>query len=124
LVKTSINLDYVNPLTETTKLELGLEAEMSLPPIIYLDAYSSDFTYDDRKIYSAYATLGKQWKKWSFQARLEQYNVEAIFKQASAADGQFKDDILSIYPSTFLSYNPGENPFNLSFSRRGRVSAR
>jgi hypothetical protein len=48
-------------------------------------------------------TLGKQWKKWSFQAgALEQYNVEAVFKQASAADGQFKDDILSIYPSTFF----------------------
>jgi hypothetical protein len=26
LGKNSINLDYVNPLTETTKLELGLEA--------------------------------------------------------------------------------------------------
>jgi hypothetical protein len=57
-------------------------------------------------------------KNGVFKQRLEQYNVEAIFKQASAADGQFKDDILSIYPSTFLSYNPGENPFNLSFSRR------
>jgi hypothetical protein len=31
-------------------------------------------------------------EKWSFQAgaRLEQYNVEAIFKQASAADGQLE----------------------------------
>jgi hypothetical protein len=57
--------------------------------------------------------------------RLEQYNVEAIFKQASAADGQFKDDILSIYPSTFLSYNPGENnSFNLSFSRRVQTEYR
>jgi hypothetical protein len=47
--------------------------------------------------------------EFSSGSTLEQYNVEAIFKQASAADGQFKDDILSIYPSTFLSYNPGEN---------------
>jgi hypothetical protein len=63
------------------------------------------------------ATLGKQWKKWSFQAgaRLEQYNVEAIFKQASAADGQFKDDILSIYPSTFLSYNQVKIILTLAF---------
>lgn len=119
---TIINLDYVNPLTETTKLELGLEArEESTANNLFRDnAYSSDFTYD-RTIYSAYATLGKQWKKWSFQAgaRLEQYNVEALFKQASSADGQFKDDILSIYPSTFLNYNPSENnSFNLSFSRR------
>jgi len=119
---TIINLDYVNPLTETTKLELGLESrnENTDNNLFRNSAYSSAFTYD-RKIYSAYATLGKQWKKWSFQAgaRLEQYNVEALFQQASNADGKFEDDILSIYPSTFLSYNPGENnSFNLSFSRR------
>jgi hypothetical protein len=64
-----INLDYVNPLTETTKLELGLEArdESTANNLFRDNAYSSDFTYD-RTIYSAYATLGKQWKKWSFQA--------------------------------------------------------
>jgi hypothetical protein len=92
---------------------------MSLPPIIYLEIMRTvtDFTYDQKSIYTH--TLGKQWKKWSFQAGASIINVEAIFKQASAADGQFKDDILSIYPSTFLSYNPGENNSNnLSFSRR------
>jgi hypothetical protein len=41
-------------------------------------------------------------KNGVFKREREQYNVEAIFKQASAADGQFKDDILSIYPSTFF----------------------
>lgn len=119
---TIVNLDYVNPLTETIKLELGLELrnETTDNNLFRNNAYSSNFTYD-RNIYSGYATLGKQWKKWSFQAgaRLEKYNVEAIFKQVTLANGQFKDDILSIYPSTFLSYNPSENnSFNLSFSRR------
>lgn len=119
---TIINLDYVNPLSETTKLELGLEnrLEKTNNNLFRNDSYNSDFSYD-RKIYSAYATLGKQWKKWSFQAgaRLEQYNVEALFKEVSKPDGPFEDKILSLYPSSFLSYNPSEkNSFNLSFSRR------
>ena len=96
---TIINLDYVNPLTDTTKLELGLEArDESTANNLYKDnTYSSNFTYD-RKIYSAYVTLGKQWEKWSFQAgaRLEQYNVEAVFKQASSADGQFNWESQSV----------------------------
>jgi outer membrane receptor protein involved in Fe transport len=117
-----INLDYVNPLTETIKLELGLEHrnETTDNSLFRDNSYSSDFSYD-RKISSAYATLGKQWKKWSFQAgaRLEQYNVDALFREVAQADGKFKDELLSIYPSSFLTYNPSENnSFNLSFSRR------
>jgi outer membrane receptor protein involved in Fe transport len=119
---TIINLDYVNPVTETIKLELGIELrdETTANNLFRNDAYSSNFNYD-RNIYSGYATLGKQWKKWSFQAgaRVEQYHIDALFQQASEADGVFKDDILSVYPSTFLNYNPSENnSFNLSFSRR------
>lgn len=117
-----VNLDYVNPLTETLKLELGLENrnETTDNSLFMNNTYSSAFSYD-RKISSAYATLGKQWKKWSFQAgaRLEQYNVDALFREASQADGKFKDELLNLYPSTFLTYNPSENnSFNLSFSRR------
>lgn len=119
---TIINLDYINPLTETTKLELGLESrnESTANSFFLNNSYDSNFIYE-RTLYSAYATLGKQWKKWSFQAgaRLEQYNAEALFKEAGQTDGKFKDDILSIYPSTFLTYNPSDkNSFNLSFSRR------
>ena len=119
---TIINLDYVNPLTETIKLELGLEHrnETTDNSLLRDSNPNSNFSYD-RKISSAYATLGKQWKKWSFQAgaRLEQYNVEALFKEVSKADGTFKDDLLNIYPSTFLTYTPSDNnSFNLSFSRR------
>lgn len=119
---TIVNLDYVNPLSETIKLELGLELrEETTDNNLFRDnVYGANFSYD-RNIYSGYATLGKQWKKWSFQAgaRLEQYNVDALFQQVAEANGKFNDDILSIYPSTFLNYNPSENnSFNLSFSRR------
>jgi outer membrane receptor protein involved in Fe transport len=117
-----INLDYVNPLTETIKLELGLEhrSETTDNSLFRNSIYNSDFSYE-RQISSAYATLGKQWEKWSIQAgaRLEQYNVEALFREASQTDGKFEDKLLNIYPSTFLTYNPTDkNSFNLSFSRR------
>jgi outer membrane receptor protein involved in Fe transport len=117
-----INLDYVNPLTETIKLELGLEhrSETTDNSLFRNSVYNSDFSYE-RQISSAYATLGKQWEKWSIQAgaRLEQYNVEALFREASQTDGKFEDKLLNIYPSTFLTYNPTDkNSFNLSFSRR------
>ncbi|MFV8346585.1 TonB-dependent receptor domain-containing protein [Flavobacterium sp. ZB4P13] len=119
---TIVNLDYVNPLTETTKLELGLESrnDNTNNSLFKDNAFGSAFTYD-RSLYSAYATLGKQWKKWNFQvgARLEQYDVEALFKKDGEADSKFEDDILSLYPSTFITYNPSDNnSFNLSFSRR------
>ncbi|EIA10480.1 TonB-dependent receptor domain-containing protein [Flavobacterium frigoris] len=119
---TIINLDYVNPLSETIKSELGLEHrnETTDNSLLRDSSPNSNFNYD-RRISSAYATLGKQWKKWSFQAgaRVEQYNIEALFKEVSKADGSFKDDLLNVYPSTFLTYNPSDNnSFNLSFSRR------
>ena len=119
---TIVNLDYVNPLSETTKLELGLESrnENTDNNLFLNNAYNSDFTYE-RTLYSAYATLGKQWKKWNFQAgaRLEQYNVEALFRKVSEVDSKFEDDILSIYPSAFITYNPSDNnSFSLNYSRR------
>lgn len=119
---TIVNLDYVNPLTETIKLELGLESrnENTDNSLFKDNTFGSDFSYE-RSLYSGYATLGKQWKKWSLQAgaRLEQYNVEALFREAGKADGKFKDDIFSVYPSTFITYNPSENnSFNLNYSRR------
>jgi len=116
------NIDYVNPITETTKLELGLESrdEETDNSFNVNNAYSSDFSYK-RTLYSGYATFGKQWKKWSAQAgaRVEQYNVDALFRKAGESDAKFEDDIFTIYPSAFLTYNPTDkNSFNFNYSRR------
>lgn len=119
---TLINLDYTNPLSETVKLELGLESRIEnvTNNLLENNAYNADFQYD-RKIYSAYATIGKQWKKWSAQAgtRIEQYEATGFFKKVNETDASFNHDILTLYPSGFLNYSPTEkNSFNLSFSRR------
>ncbi len=125
----TVNLDYVNPLNETTKLELGLQALLFETNIDYsstgtslnsqgnlVPTPSTDFDYT-RDIYSAYATYGKQFEKWSVQlgARVEQVEVKADTNVVRA----FTNDYLQVYPSAFVTYNPSEkNQYQVSYSRR------
>ncbi|PKB17528.1 outer membrane beta-barrel family protein [Flavobacterium sp. 5] len=117
-----LNLDYTNPLTETIKLEAGLETRIENTKNNFLvdGAYNSNFNYE-RHIYSAYTTISKQWKKWNAQvgARFEKYTADALFKKINEADGTFNDDLFTVYPSGFLNYAPNDNDsFNLSVSKR------
>ncbi|HKO78356.1 MAG TPA: TonB-dependent receptor, partial [Flavobacterium sp.] len=117
-----LNLDYVNPLTETIKLEAGLETRIENTKNNFLlnGAYNSNFNYE-RRIYSAYTTIAKQWKKWNAQvgARFEKYTADALFKKVNENDGTFNDDLFTVYPSGFLTYTPSENDsFNFSVSKR------
>lgn len=119
---TVINLDYTNPITEKSKLELGLESRIDKVENKFdIDkAYNSAFAYD-RKIFSGYATFGTQWEKWGAQVglRAENYQVEALFKEIGTTDGTFKDDIFAFYPNAFVTYNPSEkNAYQFSYSRR------
>ncbi|WP_103071245.1 TonB-dependent receptor domain-containing protein [Aquimarina sediminis] len=117
---TIINLDYVNPLSEKTNLELGAEARFRRTNSDYhttsLLFENIAFSYD-RDIYSAYATYGQNFEKWSYQvgARVESYDVTAIRNNETV----FEDDYITVYPSAYLSYKPGEkNSYQLSYSRR------
>ena len=135
---TTVNLDYVNPLSETAKLELGLQARLFNTNILYAstgESYnasgdliptpSTDFDYT-RDIYSAYATYSKKFDKWTYQlgARLENVNVDAIALQKNAVtedvtDITFNNDYFQVYPSLFITYSPSEkNSYQLSYSRR------
>lgn len=117
-----LNLDYVNPLTETIKLEAGLETRIENTKNNFLenDAYNSNFEYE-RNIFSAYTTVSKQWKKWNGQvgARFEKYTADALFKKVNETDGNFNEDLFTVYPSGFLTYTPNDNDsFNFSISKR------
>ncbi|MDY8137871.1 outer membrane beta-barrel family protein [Aquimarina sp. 2201CG5-10] len=115
---TTINLDYVNPLSESTKLELGYEGRLRRTDNEYVSTLFDDSAYKyDRDIHALYATYGKNYEKWSYQmgARFESYQVEAIFN----GEKVFEDDIFTVYPSAYLTYRPGEkNSYQLSYSRR------
>lgn len=115
---TTINLDYVNPLTEKVKLELGYETRLRRTNNKYQSTLFSNSRYTyDRNIHSFYATYGQNFEKWSYQlgARVENYEVEAVFN----GEKIFEDDIFTVYPSGYLSYTPSEkNSYQLSYSRR------
>lgn len=95
--RTTINLDYVKPLSETLKLELGAEARLfdseigrttdqrvinpfnlSTDPDTFINSPSTAFDYS-RDIYSLYASANKKWEKWSaqFGLRFESVTVNA-----------------------------------------------
>ncbi|SDL52586.1 Outer membrane receptor proteins, mostly Fe transport [Salinimicrobium catena] len=117
---TIANLDYVNPLSEKSKLELGAEARLLRIRNDYesTNEFINSTLYDyHRNIYSFYSTFGQDFGKWAYQvgARLENYNVEAIEEEAVI----YEDDYLTLYPSAFVTYVPGEkNSFQVSYSRR------
>ena len=117
---TTLNLDYVNPLSEKSKLEMGAEARIRNSRNNYITTNTnfqdSRYKYNN-SIYSFYTTFGQTLGKWAYQfgARLEKYDVEAIL------DGNqvYTDDYLTVYPSAFLSYQVSEmKTAQLSFSRR------
>ncbi|QEE49510.1 TonB-dependent receptor [Flavobacterium alkalisoli] len=120
---TTLNLDYVNPLSEKSTLELGAESRIirsdndynTTNPLITNPV--SDYTYD-MDIYSAYATFGQKFEKIGYQvgARFESYKVKAKSNSGGVA---FDDDYITVYPSAYLTYNLNQkNMFQVSYTRR------
>lgn len=123
---TTINLDYVNPLSDNATLEIGLETRLRRTKNTYvtdrLDFNNSNFRYD-RDIHSFYTTFSQSLGKWQYNLglRLEDYNVDTQFNEVTEAPVTFTDKLFNIYPSGFLKYSPNEeskNSYQLSFSRR------
>lgn len=120
ITNTIVNLDYVNPIGERSKLELGAEARLRYSTNIYRTTNTnlpdSDFDYDNT-IYSLYATFGQEYGKWSYQlgARVEQYDVKATYNGSNI----FEDDYITVYPTAFTSYKLSDlSSLQLSFGRR------
>ena len=135
--RTTINLDYTIPISESTKLETGLQARLFENNLIYnsdarvLNALGNfiptqtAFNYT-RDIYSAYASYGKQLEKWSYQIGLRAENVEVNafavdtdLTDNSTSEFPFKNDYFQVYPSLFLNYKASDkNAYQFSLSRR------
>ena len=135
-----INIDYVNPISETVKLELGAETRIQKitndfietineTPTSYNRNGNSNFEFK-RNIHSFYTNIGKQWKKWSVQAgaRLESYEIDGDFKNVVTSsnpsenideESNITDNIFSVYPSLFFNYKASDkDSFNFNYSRR------
>ena len=134
---TTINLDYVNPLSETSKLEMGLQSILFNNDIIYKsDARVrnssgnyiptlTDYDYE-RNIYSAYISYNKKFEKWTYQLglRAETVNENAVSNETDLSTNleteiPFENDYFQLYPSAFFTYTPSDkNSYQLSYSRR------
>ena len=125
------NADYVNPITETTKLELGVETRIQNSGNRFYDDNPSYISANNsfefgRNIYSAYANIGKQIGKWSGQlgVRLEYFDLDANFNINETnpdfnGTQNISDDLFTAYPSAFLTYTANDkNSFNFNYSRR------
>ncbi|MCF4101004.1 TonB-dependent receptor family protein [Gillisia sp. M10.2A] len=117
---TTINLDYVNPLSEKIKLELGAEARIRNSNNTYQTTNTNleDADYDyDNSIYSFYATYGQNFEKWAYQlgARVEAYDVTAVLNGIQV----FEDDYLTVYPTAYVSYQLSEKKtLQMNYGRR------
>ncbi|MEP0262678.1 TonB-dependent receptor [Dokdonia sp.] len=110
--RTTINLDYENPISETIKLEAGAQARifsseigrtsnqsvinpfnLSIDPNTFIASPTTDFDYS-RDIYSLYASVNKKWEKWSaqFGLRFESVDVTADTRE-TFQDGVVTDDL-------------------------------
>ena len=120
---TLLNLDYTNPISKNSKLELGAEVRINETKnnrkTTQFNVDNSSFQYD-RNIYSGYVNYNHKFNKLSMQlgARLEQYKIDGVFKKGTET-AKYSDKIFSVYPSAFFTYNPSKkNQYQISYSRR------
>ncbi len=130
-----VNLDYTKPLSEDTKLEVGLEAriqntfnkiitnqEIEVSGITTLQPKGNTRFNYNRTIYSGYVNFNKDFSKFSLQAglRFEQFDVEGVFTNTQQTNTpKYSDVIFTMYPSAFLTYFASDNDeFQIGYSRR------
>jgi len=128
----TINLDYVNPLSETTKLELGLQARLFESKIDRTSSQdvvnpfnvegpltrspSTAFDYS-RDIYSAYVTYGKSWGKYSVQVGVRGEMVEAnADTQETYESGTITGDLSNVDTDPEVDVTVDGNNINKAFT--------
>ncbi|MBZ5855843.1 outer membrane beta-barrel family protein [Flavihumibacter profundi] len=130
--------DFVNPLTETAKLEMGLRAQFRtvdsrndifqrLPDgtLIPLKELSSQYVNSDR-VLAGYTSFTNRYKKLGYQVglRLESSQYEGTVHSTTTSQKDtsqtFSNNFpISLFPSVFLSYDLGkQQSLQLSYTRR------
>ena len=124
------NIDYVNPLSEKAKLEIGYESRIQAGQNKFYDIQTTENTTNsfdyNRNIHAIYTNYSKTFGKFSAQvgARAELYNLFAHPLKISTDPTEnsnviITDEIFTVYPSTYLSYKLNDNnTFNVNYTRR------
>lgn len=124
------NIDYVNPLSEKAKIEIGYESRIQAGQNKFYDIQPTENTTNsfdyNRNIHAVYTNYSKTFGKFSAQvgARAELYNLYAhpVKESTDPAENSnvvIEDEIFTVYPSTYLSYKMDDNnTFNVNYTRR------
>lgn len=124
------NIDYINPISENAKLELGYETRLQDGKNTFFDVRPSEITLNkfnyNRNIHAIYGNYSNTFGKFSAQigARAELYNLFAHPSKNSTigslnSDVIIRDEIFTVYPSAYLTYKMDDNnTFNLNYTRR------
>ncbi len=127
-------LDYVNPLTDKSKLEAGLKASVNNSSSTY-DLYdlnkggkyeknnllSTDFKYNE-SIYAGYVQYSNEINKFGYQVglRAEDYIYSGSIP-SEGLDFNPQNDKIGLYPSVYLTYKFSDNDqLQLNYTRRVR----
>lgn len=128
-------LDYVNPITETAKLEMGLRATSrqfdNLLNTFGKDYPSGNFVLDSalsnnyhykEMVNAAYVSFTGSKKNFGYQLGLRGEQSFYSGEMKSVKDGNYKIDYpISLFPSIFLSQKlTGDHELQLNYSRRIR----
>ncbi|MEO7121332.1 MAG: outer membrane beta-barrel family protein, partial [Ginsengibacter sp.] len=123
--------DYVNPLSDKSKLEAGLKTTMrsynstynvydqDSSGYVFNNYLSSDYTFNEN-VYAAYVQFSSQWNKLSYQLGLrgEDYVYDGSIPSQSL---KFKpvSDKPGLYPSAYFTYKLTDNDqLQANYSRR------
>ncbi len=126
-----LQTDFVNPITDKTKIEMGLRAQLRkmdsrnafyvadnngqfiLQPASQVDYKSND------EVYAAYATFSSQIKNFGYQLGLRAESSDYKGNLLKTSEEFNIDFPISLFPSVFLSQKLGETQsLQLNYSRR------
>ncbi|MFT5617855.1 MAG: iron complex outermembrane receptor protein [Arenicella sp.] len=128
---TTIQIDYVNPVSKTKKYEFGYKSilrnilndfqfedfDESTQNYIPSALLNNEFDYSE-DVHAAYVNYSQGFGKLSLQAGLR---AEQTFTQSDlVTTGEtFENDYFSLFPSGYLSYNPTDkDEWRIGYSRR------
>lgn len=125
-------LDYVNTLNETSKIEAGYKGTLGrdnspvttykAPDILDKQLYNR-FIYN-QDIHALYTTYSGRINKFGYQVGLRgeysKVNTRSLaYGQTEGEVTPYKRDYFSLFPSAFFSYAlPGDNEIQLNYTRR------
>ena len=125
-----LTIDYTNPLSEDSKLDLGYDGSFQqLDMNFKVDSFnaaqgkfvtdiskSNRFLYNE-SIHAFYGTYQRSYEKFGYAAGLRV--EEAIIKgNLVTKDSSISNDYFKIYPTLHLSYKINSNELQLNYSKR------